>query len=89
MEQVIGVKGGKFMSNKIKYTDQDLEFGEVIEDFLPLPSQLIPKQKTVEIKINLTEEKLLLIEKEAKTKRISYQDLIESIIDNYIPQLES
>ncbi|AUC59965.1 hypothetical protein AA637_01835 [Cyanobacterium sp. HL-69] len=39
------------MSNKIKYTDHNLEFGEVIEDFLPLPSELIPKQKVSLIKI--------------------------------------
>jgi predicted DNA-binding protein YlxM (UPF0122 family) len=76
------------MSNKIKYTDQDLEFGEIVEDFLPPPSELIPKQKKVEIKLNLAEEKLLLIEKEANKKNISSQDLIESIIDKYIPQLK-
>lgn len=74
------------MNSNIKYTNPSLEFGEIVEDFLPSPSQLIPKQKTVEFTINLTEEKLLLIEKEAHQKSISSQNLIQSIIDLHILQ---
>ncbi len=75
------------MNSKIRYTDEELEFGEIVEDFLPPPSQLIAKQKKVTITIELTEEKLQLIESEAKKKQLSYSSLIESILNDYTQQV--
>ncbi len=38
--QDIGEKGEQLMKNKIKYTDEPMDF-EVIEDFLPPPTDFV------------------------------------------------
>jgi hypothetical protein len=41
-----GEKEKKFMKNKIKYTDENLGDGvNVIDDFLPTPTQLVLKKE--------------------------------------------
>lgn len=72
------------MNNKITYTDENLEFGEIVEDFLPHPNELILKQKKVKIFMELTEENILFLQREATKKNISDQGLIELIINEYI-----
>jgi hypothetical protein len=34
------------MNSKINYTDEPMEMGQVVKDFLPPPNQLVPKGKT-------------------------------------------
>jgi hypothetical protein len=38
------------MKSKITYTDEPMEMGQVVKDFLPPPNKLVPKGK---IKANL------------------------------------
>lgn len=80
---VIGEKEENYMNNTIKYTDEDLEFGEIMEDFLPPPQELVLKSIKVKIPLELTEKKFSFLKEEASKKNISYQNLIESIIDEY------
>lgn len=46
---VIGEKNINIMNNKITYTDEPMELGERIEDFLPPPEKLIPKINKVKV----------------------------------------
>jgi hypothetical protein len=53
LELVIGEKDVNYMNRKITYTDQPMELGQVVKDFLPPPDQLVPKGKTYKIAIAL------------------------------------
>ena len=33
------------MNSKITYTDEPMELGQVVKDFLPPPDQLVPKRE--------------------------------------------
>lgn len=83
---VIGEKEENYMNNTIKYTDEDLEFGEIMEDFLPPPEKLVLKSIKVNILLQLTEKNFSFLKEEARKKNLSYQNLIESIIDEYFNQ---
>ncbi|AFZ53272.1 hypothetical protein [Cyanobacterium aponinum] len=74
------------MNNKIRYTDEDLEFGEIVEDFLPPPEKLTLKGIKIQIPVELTEKNLSFLKQEANRNNISYQNLIELIINEYIEQ---
>jgi hypothetical protein len=44
------------MSRQTDYTDEPLQIGERIKDFLPLPSELIKREATLKVTIELTQE---------------------------------
>ena len=41
------------MNSKITYTDEPMELGQVVKDFLPPPDQLVPKGKTKTTQVTL------------------------------------
>jgi predicted DNA binding CopG/RHH family protein len=88
MVQVTGEKGGKSMKNKIKYTNEPMGELRIIEDFLPPPDQLIPKEENVKITISLKKSSVEFFRKEAQKHRTSYQRMIRRVIDWYASQYQ-
>ena len=83
MVRDIGEKGGRYMKNKIKYTDEPMGEMRVIKDFLPPPDQLVLKEENVKVTIALKKSSIEFFKKEAKKHRTSYQKMIRQIIDWY------
>ncbi len=79
----IGEKGGKYMKNKIKYTEEPMGKLKVIKDFLPPPDQLVLKEENVKITIALNKSSIEFFKKEAKKHHTSYQKMIRRIVDWY------
>jgi hypothetical protein len=52
--QGIGEKEGKFMSAKIKYTDEPLGKFEIVSDFLPPPENLVFRDEGVKVTLALS-----------------------------------
>lgn len=77
------------MSKKIKYTDEPLEIGERVKDFLPPPSQLVKREKRVKVTLELTEKSLVFFKKQAKRDKVPYQQMIRGLIDAYAGQHDS
>ena len=50
----IGDKEKKYMKKKIKYTNETLGNIEVVRDFLPSPDELVMKDNTVKVTLNLS-----------------------------------
>lgn len=50
----IGEKGKKYMKKKIKYSDEKIGKVEIIKDFLPKPEELIFKDDTIKVTLNLS-----------------------------------
>jgi predicted DNA binding CopG/RHH family protein len=77
------------MKNKIHYTDAPEEIqdailqGEVVEDFLPPPQQLIAKEETRKITIALSKRSVDFFKDAAEKNHIPYQQLIRKVLDNY------
>ena len=77
------------MKNSRGYEDAPMEIGEaimqaeVIDDFLPPPEQLILKEETVKVTLNLNKESVAFLKEEARVQGVPYQQMIRRIIDLY------
>jgi hypothetical protein len=88
MVRGIGEKGGRFMRNKIKYSDEPMGELRVVRDFLPSPDQLVLKEENVKITISLKKSSVEFFKKEAQKHRTSYQKMIRRVIDWYASQYQ-
>ena len=73
------------MNSKITYTNEPMEMGEVVKDFLPSPDQLVPKGKikTNQVTLELTEESVSFFKAQADRKQIPYEKIIELLVEQY------
>jgi hypothetical protein len=58
----------------------------IVKDFLPPVNQLVPKQKTVMITMEFTQESIEFFKLEAKRSNSSYQEMICHLVDDYAKQ---
>jgi len=77
------------MSKKIKYTDQPMSMGERVADFLPPPSKLVKREKTVKVTLELTEDSVDFFKRQAKRESVPYQRMLRGLIDIYAKQHET
>ncbi len=77
------------MSKKIIYTDELLEMGERVVDFLPPPSELAKREETVKITLEVTRESLDFFKKQARRKQIPYQRMLRTLLDAYAKRHET
>jgi len=84
----IGEKGGRFMKNKIKYTEESMGKLRVVKDFLPAPDQLVLREENIKVTISLNKSSVDFFKKEAQKQRISYQKMIRRVIDWYASQYQ-
>lgn len=74
------------MKNEIKYTDGPLGKLRVVEDFLPAPANLILKENTAKVTLNLSTSSIDFFKDEAKKNHASYQRMIRNLLDFYVMQ---
>jgi predicted DNA binding CopG/RHH family protein len=79
----IGGKVKKYMTAKIKYTDEPMGKVKVISDFLPSPEALALKDETVKVTIALSKTSVDFFKKEAKKYNTQYQKMIRRLLDEY------
>ena len=70
------------MKHKTKYTHEPLEM-EVVDDFLPLPEELVLKQDTVKVTIGLSKETIDFFKTRARQNHTQYQKMIRRLLDLY------
>jgi predicted DNA binding CopG/RHH family protein len=73
----------KYMTAKIKYTDEPIGTVKVISDSLPSPEELALKEETVKITISLSKTSIDFFKKEAKKYNTQYQKMIRRLLDEY------
>ena len=71
------------MKTKIKYTDEPLGKLRIMNDFLPLPEDLLFKKENVKITITLSKGSVDFFKNEAKKHNTQYQKMIRSLLDLY------
>ncbi len=79
----IGERGKKDMKKRISYTDEPMNLGKTVKDFLPAPDVLASKETTVRVTINLNKDSVDFFKKESKRSGIPYQKLIRKVVDLY------
>ena len=60
-----------------------IEQAEVITDFLPPPDQLVLKEETVRITLNLNKKSVDFFKLRARENGIPYQRMIRKVLDIY------
>ena len=71
------------MKKKIKYTDEPIEAIRIVEDFLPTPKNLVPKEEVVKVTISLSKSSISFFKEQAKEHHTKYQKMIRSVVDGY------
>jgi hypothetical protein len=82
-------KGGPVGYNRsvtiraIKYTRGEIGRLRVIEDFLPPPDDLVPREDNVKVTLSLSRRSLDFFKREAKKRRVPYRRMIRALVDTY------
>ncbi len=71
------------MKKKIKYSNEELGKVEIIKDFLPSPEELVFKEDTVKVTLNLNRTSIEFFKKIAKEHGSQYQKVIRNLLDSY------
>jgi predicted DNA binding CopG/RHH family protein len=71
------------MKKKIKYSDGEIGRVEVVKDFLPKPEELVFKEETVKVTLNLSKSSVDFFKKLARRHGSQYQKVIRNLLDNY------
>ena len=83
MEPVIGGKGKRYMKNKVKYSNAKIGKLEIVDDFLPKPEDLIFKEDTTKITLNLSKSSVEFFKEIAQKHGSQYQKVIRNLLDRY------
>lgn len=71
------------MKKKIKYSNEKIGEVEVVKDFLPKPEDLIFKEDTVKVTLNLSKSSIEFFKELAQKHGSQYQKVIRNLLDRY------
>jgi predicted DNA binding CopG/RHH family protein len=71
------------MKKKIKYSDEETGKVEILKDFLPTPDELVFKEDTVKVTLNLSRSSVEFFKKIARRHGSKYQKVIRNLLDRY------
>jgi len=71
-----------------KMTDNNMPTGKLkrVEDYLPLPEELVFPDRKVKVTISLSEPSVEFFKRQAKKNHTKYQKMIRSLLDRYAMQ---
>ena len=71
------------MTDRIVYTEGEIDEARIIPDFLPPPSELVYREDTVKVTIALSRSSVEFFMREADKHQVSYQKMIRRLLDEY------
>ena len=71
------------MKKKIKYSDEKISKVKIVKDFLPEPKDLVLKNDTVKVTLNLSRSSVEFFKGIAKKHGSQYQKVIRNLLDRY------
>ena len=83
MEQDIGEKENRYMKKKTKYSNEEIGKIEIVKDYLPRPEDLVYKEDTVKVTLNLSKSSIEFFKGIARKHGSQYQKVIRNLLDNY------
>jgi len=84
--QAIGEKVKRFMSKRIRYSDESIGEIKLVPDFLPSPEELALKNEQTKVTISLSSESVAFFKEAAKKHHTQYQKMIRQLLDEYVAQ---
>jgi len=74
------------MSKKenIKYTDEPIQIGEEVPNFLPKPEDLVFTESKKKVTISLEENSVAFFKREAQRLKVPYQRMIRNLLNEYV-----
>ncbi len=76
------------MKEKVRYTDEPVQFGRIIPNFLPPPERLIFKEDAIKVTITLSTKSVYFFKTEAAKRGVQYQRMIRRLLDAYVEAFE-
>jgi predicted DNA binding CopG/RHH family protein len=70
-------------SRTVKYTAGEIGRVRVIDDFLPAPADLVPREENVKVTLSLSRRSVDFFKREARKRRVPYQRMIRALVDTY------
>ena len=70
-------------SRTVKYTAGEIGRIRVVEDFLPAPADLVPREDNVKVTLSLSRRSLDFFKREARKRHVPYQRMIRALVDTY------
>ena len=67
----------------VKYTAGEVGRVRVVEDFLPVPADLVLREDNVKVTLSLSRRSLDFFKREARKRRVPYQRMIRALVDTY------
>ena len=77
------------MSGKIKYTTERIGKIEIVEDFLPSPSELAFREEGVKVTLSLSRKSIDFFKSHAAKHHTQYQRMIRRLLDSYVESQET
>ena len=74
------------MRKKALSTDNPVGKLTRVKDFLPPPSELVPREETVKVTLALSKESVEFFKEKAKKNKVPYQRMIRRLVDQYVGQ---
>jgi predicted DNA binding CopG/RHH family protein len=71
------------MKKKIKYSNEKIGKVEIVKDFLPKPDELVFKEDTVKVTLNLSKSSIEFFKEIAEKHGSQYQKVIRKLLDKY------
>jgi predicted DNA binding CopG/RHH family protein len=70
-------------SRTVRYTTGEIGRVRVIDDFLPAPADLVPREENVKVTLSLSRRSVDFFKREARRRRVPYQRMIRALVDTY------
>ena len=70
-------------SRTVRYTTGEIGKVRVIDDFLPAPADLAPREENVKVTLSLSRRSVDFFKREARKRRVPYQRMIRALVDTY------
>jgi predicted DNA binding CopG/RHH family protein len=87
-EENKSMKKNKKKYKEVSYTDEPVQIGARVEDFLPRPEELVLRPKGVKVTLTLSEESIAYFKQQAVRLNTPYQRMIRNLIDEYVRQMQ-
>ena len=72
----------------LEYTDEPMEMGNRVPDFLPSPRELAEADEVVKVNIGLSKSSVDFFKQAVEENHSSYQKMIRRLLDEYVQLLE-
>ena len=76
------------MNEKTEYGDEPVGKVTRVSDFLPPPSELVPREETVKVTLALSKQSVAFFKEQAARYHVPYQRMIRSLVDEYVDRYE-